>query len=186
MSAATEAGDMSLVANALAHLAYQRIAARKPATAEADASCRVIEPDTPAAVKALLFERAAWAHARSGPSHQPEMERALDDAAEALDRRADGPGPDWAVGVDDRELQIMTGRCWSELHRPDRAVPALETALAGFDDAHARDKALYSTWLAAALIDGGEIERAAAVRGQAADLAPGVASVRAGRRIAIL
>lgn len=184
MDAATDAGDMSLLGNSLAHLAYVKISAHKPATAEADASCRVIAPDTPAAVQALLYERAAWAHARSGPSHQHEVEQALDHAADALGRGADRPGPDWATWVDGRELQIMTGRCWSELHRPDRAVPALTIALSGFDDTHARDKALYSTWLASALLDAGEIERAAIVLGQAADLAAGVASVRPGRRIA--
>lgn len=187
MSAATDAGDMSLMGNALAHLAYQKISAGQPATAEADASCRVISPDTPPAVQALLYERAAWAHAMAGPDHREDVERALDSAASALSGSVGGTDhrdPGWAVWVDDRELKIMAGRCWSELHRPDRAVPELETALAGYDDAHARDKALYLTWLAGAHIDDGEIEQAATVLGRAADLAAGVASVRPGQRIA--
>jgi hypothetical protein len=183
MTAATEAGDMSLVGNALAHLAYEKISAGRPATAEADASCRVIAPDTPPTVRALLYERAAWAHAKAGPSHQAEVERALGSAAEALGSHPYRHGPDWAVWVDDRELQIMTGRCWSELQRPERAVPALTAALAGYDDAHARDKALYLTWLAGAHIDGGDVEQAVSVLGGAADLAAGVASVRPARRI---
>jgi hypothetical protein len=33
------------------------------------------------------------------------------------------PGPDWAAWADGDELQIMTGRCWSQLHSPLRAVP---------------------------------------------------------------
>lgn len=63
--------------------------------------------------------------------------------------------PDYAAWIDATELDIMTGRCWSELRRPLRAVPVLERALAGYSDAHARDKALYSSWLAESFIDAG-------------------------------
>lgn len=55
----------------------------------------------------------------------------------------------------------MTGRCWAGLGRPLRAVPLLEDVLEGFDDAHARDKALYSCWLADAYVTAGEPEEAA-------------------------
>jgi hypothetical protein len=45
-----------------------------------------------------------------------------------------------------------------ELRRPLRVVPVLESALARYSDIRARDKALYSTWLAESYIDAGEIE----------------------------
>ena len=48
-----------------------------------------------------------------------------------------------------------------------RAVPVLESALARYDDSHARDKALYLSWLADAYLDAGEVERAAAVTSHA-------------------
>lgn len=66
--------------------------------------------------------------------------------------------------VDETEVQIMAGRCWSELRRPLRAVPILESVLARYDDTHARDKALYLTWLAVAYLDAAEPEQAAAAR----------------------
>ncbi|MFP3991222.1 hypothetical protein U9R90_27895 [Streptomyces sp. E11-3] len=78
----------------------------------------------------------------------------------------------------------MSGRCWTELRRPLRAVPALEAALAGYDDTHARDKSLYLSWLAESYLDAGEVEQAAAVTSRALDLATGVASVRPRRRLA--
>ncbi|WP_405615955.1 hypothetical protein [Streptomyces sp. NBC_00076] len=86
--------------------------------------------------------------------------------------------------VDRNELQIMTGRCWTELRRPLRAVPVLETALARYDDTHARDKSLYLSWLAAAYLHAGEVEQAAAVTGRALELSAGVASVRPRERLA--
>ncbi|WP_237404682.1 tetratricopeptide repeat protein [Actinacidiphila reveromycinica] len=88
--------------------------------------------------------------------------------------------------VDHTEIQIMSGRCWTELRRPLRAVPALEQALARYDDSHARDKALYLSWLADAYLSAGEIEQAVLVVDRALDLSDGVASVRPRRRLAPL
>lgn len=59
----------------------------------------------------------------------------------------------------------MTGRCWAEPHQPLRAIPALEDALARYDDTRARDRALYLSWLAAAYLDAGEVEHATAITG---------------------
>ncbi|GLW05959.1 hypothetical protein Misp01_10890 [Microtetraspora sp. NBRC 13810] len=183
LSAATDAGDTSLIANSLAYLAYQKVSSGHSGADEADAACRVATRRTPPAVRALLFERAAWAHALEGRSHEAEVTRALGKAAEALDSSSSLPSPEWAQWVDRTELQIMTGRCWSTLRRPLRAVPALEAALAQYDDTHARDKALYLTWLAEAHLDAGEVEQAAAILGRSADLCADVASVRPHKRI---
>ncbi|MBO2454855.1 twin-arginine translocation signal domain-containing protein [Actinomadura barringtoniae] len=185
MTAASDIGDTGLIGNALALMAYQRVSTGRPGTDEADASCRVVDRRTPPAVRALLHERAAWAHAVAGPTHSDEVEKALGQAADALaEDRLEGPDPDWARWVDEIELQIMTGRCWAVLRRPVRAIPALRWALARYDDTHARDKALYSTWLADAHIDAQEIEQGAHALGQAIDLGSDVASPRPGERIA--
>ncbi|MCG5219383.1 transcriptional regulator [Streptosporangium sp. KLBMP 9127] len=181
LSAATDAGDTSLLANSLAFLAYLKVSTGQPGAKEADAACRIADHETPPAVRTLLYERAAWAHALA--EQQREMEAALAKAAAALGEHGSQPDPDWAMWVDQTELQIMTGRCWSVLHRPSRAVPALEHALATFDDTHARDKALYLTWLAEAHLDGGEVEQAAAVLGRSVQLAVDVASIRPRQRI---
>jgi tetratricopeptide (TPR) repeat protein len=183
-TAAEEAGDSDLLGNAYAFLAYQT-ADRDAAVEIAASSCATITPGTPAGVRALLHERLAWACAVAG---QPAAtERALDTARTALDTQpADEPQPDWASWVDQTELDIMTGRCWTELRRPLRAVPVLTRALDQYADHHARDKALYLSWLADSYLTAGEVEAAAAVTGRALDLAAGVASVRPRQRLAPL
>ncbi|WP_329520347.1 helix-turn-helix domain-containing protein [Spirillospora sp. NBC_01491] len=182
MTAASEAGEPTLIGNALALMAYHRVSTGRSGTTEADASCRVVDDETPAAVRALLYERAAWAHAVAGSTHTSQVEQALDKAREALAGGADDT-PDWARWVDETELQIMTGRCWSQLRRPDRAVPALEWALARYDDAHARDKALYLTWLSEALLDSGEVTESARILIRSIDLGSDVASARPRARV---
>ncbi|MEV5551923.1 helix-turn-helix transcriptional regulator [Streptomyces sp. NPDC052309] len=181
MAAAREAGDSSLLGNAFAFLAYQT-ADRDQAAEMAARSCATITHGTPAGVRALLHERMAWACAVA--NRPADTERALTAARTALEEQHGEEQPDWVAWVDQTELDIMTGRCWTELRRPLRAVPVLTKALARYDDAHARDKALYLSWLADAYLTAGEVEEAAAVTGRALDLSIGVASVRPGERLA--
>ncbi|MGW4541598.1 XRE family transcriptional regulator [Streptomyces chartreusis] len=184
--AAVDAGDGELAGNALAFLAYQGLRgdrqARQDAVQTAARSCATAGPDAAPGVRALLYERLAWAHAVAG--HAEETERALAAARVALAEVDGAPQPDWAAWVDETELQIMAGRCWTELRRPLRAVPVLEAALARYDDSHARDKALYMSWLADSYLTAGEVEQAATVTGRALDLSSGVASVRPRERLA--
>jgi hypothetical protein len=107
----------------------------------------------------------------------------LEAAQTALGEVDSTPQPDWVAWVDTNELQIMTGRCWTELHRPLRAVPVLEQALRRYDDTHARDTSLYLSWLAASYLHAGEVEQAAKVTGRALDLSAEVASVRPRQRL---
>ncbi|MER6333518.1 hypothetical protein ABT298_30175 [Streptomyces sp. NPDC001034] len=102
-------------------------------------------------------------------ANQPERtERALEAARDALAAAQHGePQPDWAVWVDPTELEIMTGRCWTVLRRPLRAVPALTGALRTYSDHNARDKALYMSWLADSYLIADEVEEAARVSGSA-------------------
>ncbi|MEU0588260.1 XRE family transcriptional regulator [Streptomyces sp. NPDC006132] len=181
--AAVDAGDAELAGNALAFLAYQTISDdRQAGIGIASRSVEEAGPRAAPGVRALLYERLAWAHAVAG--NDTETERALE-AAQAALKEADGHRqPDWVAWVDQTELDIMTGRCWTELRRPLRAVPVLEAALARYDDAHARDKSLYLSWLADSYLTAGEVEQAAAVTGRALDLASGVASVRPRQRLA--
>ncbi|MBO3673539.1 XRE family transcriptional regulator [Streptomyces sp. NEAU-YJ-81] len=181
--AATEAKDAALAGNALAFLAYQKISTDRSAGIEtAVRACRTAGPDAPPGVRALLHERLAWAYAVAG--NPGETERALSIAEAALSEGDGSPQPDWSAWVDRNELQIMTGRCWTELRRPLRAVPVLEDVLTRYDDAHARDKSLYLSWLADSYLTAGEIEQATAITSRALELSAGVASVRPRRRLA--
>lgn len=179
--AAKEARNTALAGNALAFLAYQEVSVRRPSVEMAAASYATARAGATPRVKALLLERLAWTHAVAGQAQ--ETDRALQQAQEALQIPDDRPEPDWVFWVDAREIQIMSGRCWTELQRPLRAVPTLEAALYSYDDTHARDKSLYLTWLARAYSDAGEIEQAAQVLGRSIALARGVDSIRPRERI---
>ncbi|MEV3951529.1 helix-turn-helix transcriptional regulator [Streptomyces halstedii] len=182
-TAAQDAQDADLYGNSLAFLAYKTISDdRRTAVTFAQDSCATITARTPSTVQALLYERLAWACAVDGQA--VGTERALTAARQALEEAPDGePQPDWSAWVDHTELDIMTGRCWAELRRPLRAVPVLTAALSGFTDDHARDKALYLSWLADAYLTAGEVEAAAVTTGRALQLATGVASIRPRQRL---
>ncbi|WAZ26953.1 helix-turn-helix domain-containing protein [Streptomyces cinnabarinus] len=183
--AAVDSGDSELAGNALAFLAYQAVGGNRRAGIETAArSVAEAGPGAAPGVRALLYERLAWAYSVAGLA--VETERALESAGAALAEVDDAPQPDWVSWVDETELRIMTGRCWTELRRPLRAVPVLESALARYDDDHARDKSLYLSWLADSYLTAGEVEQAAAVTSRVVDLASGVASVRPRERLAPL
>jgi tetratricopeptide (TPR) repeat protein len=182
-SAAQEAGDKALAANALAFMAYERVGQDASASIElADASFETAGHLLVGSVGALLHERRAWVHAVAG--NAAEAIRALDAAADALACSAEETEPNWSSWVTRDELSIMTGRCWAELGRPLRAVPVLQSALEQFDDGHARDKALYLSWLADSYLSAGEVEEAAQVVSRVLDLSADVASVRPRQQIA--
>ncbi|MFD7506980.1 XRE family transcriptional regulator [Streptomyces sp. NPDC059850] len=181
--AAVEAKDAALAGNALAFLAYQKINTDRSAAIEtAVQACRTAGPDAPPGVRALLYERLGWAYAVAG--NPDETERALSIAEAALGEGDRSAQPDWSAWVDGNELQIMTGRCWTELGRPLRAVPVLEGVLARYGDVHARDKSLYLSWLADSYLTAGEVEQAAAITRRVLELSAGVASVRPRQRLA--
>jgi DNA-binding XRE family transcriptional regulator len=176
LSAAKESGDPGLEGNSLAFMAYE-----KADTHTAAESTRVAGTRTTPRVRALLHERLAWTYAVSGQVSATVC--ALDAAVAAVNEASHFPEPDWVFWVDPLEIDIMAGRCFTELGRPGRAVPLLDDALSRYDDTHSRDKALYSTWLAHALMDADDPERAAYVTEHAIDLASGVGSVRPGERL---
>jgi transcriptional regulator with XRE-family HTH domain len=180
LAAASQAGNAPLAANALILRAYQQVSTGQRGLQAATAACRLAGADgTPGAAQALTLERAAWAHAAARQAY--ECDQALNKAAVSL-ASTGAPAPGWAAWADGTELQIITGRCWVALGRPRQAAGVLEDALAGFADTHARDKALYLTWLAEAYLDAGEIEQAAVTTGRALALADGSGSVRPGLR----
>ncbi|WP_185911347.1 helix-turn-helix transcriptional regulator [Streptomyces sp. WAC07149] len=181
LAASKAAEERSLEGNSLAFLAYLEWAVGGGSgIAYAQAGLEAVESGRDPVVRALLADRLAWQYATSG--HARRADYALSLAEEAIHDGSDDPVPDWAFWVDRDEILIMTGRCWTELHRPLRAIPALEDALSRYDDTRARDKALYLSWLASAYLDAGEVEHAAAITSRVLDLSVGLASTRpAGR-----
>lgn len=182
LTAAKEADDAALAGNAYAFLAYQTVSTTAPDIDTALTSYETAQHDAPPRVRALLLDRLAWTYAVAG--HAQDTDRALAQAQEALQASDGRREPDWVYWVDETELQIIAGRCWTELRRPLRAVHLLEEVLTRYEDTHARDKALYLTWLATAYQDASEPEQAAVVTGRAYDLACGVGSVRPAARMA--
>ncbi|WP_445185142.1 helix-turn-helix domain-containing protein [Pseudonocardia sp. Cha107L01] len=180
---AKDARSTELAGNALALRSYQLLSAGTIAPELTDRSLATITTATHPAVRSLLFQRGAWTYAVAGDAQRTA--RALAQASDALG--ADSPAgsaPDWAAWAHNQtELEIMAGRCWTELHRPMRAIPALEAAMSRYNDSHARDKALYLSSLADSYLDAGEIEHAAVTLGRSFDLAEHVASSRPGQRL---
>lgn len=76
----------------------------------------------------------------------------------------------------------MDARVFTELHRPLRAVPLLTDVLSQYDATHAREMALYLSWLVVALADANEPEEAAAAALKVLELSDRVASDRAAER----
>ncbi|MFF8650435.1 helix-turn-helix domain-containing protein [Streptomyces griseoluteus] len=161
ISAAWQAGDGVLVAQLASSLGYhlsnngrerEGLDLTRAAVAEAG-------PDAPAVTRALFLDRLAWAHTHAGEA-QPAL-RALGEAHAAVDTADGPPAPSWAYWVSREELEIMDARVFTELRRPLRAVPLLQDVLGRYDATHAREVALYRSWLAVALADANEPEQAA-------------------------
>jgi hypothetical protein len=185
VKAAHAADDQALAANLLSSLSYQtaNTGHAREAVLLARSAYRGAERVATPRTMALLADRVAWAHTKAGQAG--EAERALGAADDAL--AATGPGdedPDWVYWVNRDELDIMAGRCFTELRRPLRAEPLLRSVIARYDGTHVREVALYLTWLADTYAHAGEIDQAAATAAHALDLSVQVNSARGRERVA--
>ena len=151
----------------LAHTAYTGVRRRASAT-----------------TKALLQERVAWAHARAGELRQTE--KALGTVERLYEQRRPEDDPAWVYWLDVDEIEVMAGRCYTELRRPERAAPLLRAALESYDPEHLRETALYASWLAESYVQAGEIDEAAAQASHALTLAAQVNSSRGRERVRAL
>lgn len=180
--AARESGDRTLATNLAGCLAYQmtNLGDTKAGLAQATAALDEAGDRTTPRARALTLDRLAWANARAGRA--AEATRLLCEAAEALDRHRGEDDPPYLYWVDASELQIMEARVFTELRRPLRAIPILSDVLAGYDATHARELALYLSWLAIALADSNEPEAAARTGTRMLDLSADMPSERVFRR----
>jgi hypothetical protein len=85
--------------------------------------------------------------------------------------------------LDRNEIDVMAARCHIQLGTPDAAEPLPHRALAGYDHSHAREIALYQTWLAEGHVRTGNLDAARATFDHIDTTAVDEGSVRLQRRI---
>ncbi|MGH3718191.1 MAG: helix-turn-helix domain-containing protein [Pseudonocardiaceae bacterium] len=183
VSAAQVAADRPLAAQLLSSLSYQMANVGKPHDAALLARSAVKGVgDASPLVRALLLERVAWASARSRDhSGTRRALAAVDDAYE--DRSPGVAEPEWVYWLDRREIDVMAGRCLIELGSPSAAVPLLAGAIDSYDVNHAREVALYLSWLVEAYARAGVLDAAHGALARACRIAREINSVRLDLRI---
>ncbi|SEG92205.1 Helix-turn-helix domain-containing protein [Thermomonospora echinospora] len=186
VSAAREAQDSTLAGNLAGSLAYQLSNTGQEDTglSLAQAALEEAGPDAPGKTRALYLDRVAWAHTKKGQNQQAM--RALGEAHEALTEDGADEAPTWAYWVSAEELDVMDARVYTELHKPLRAVPLLQEVLSRYDATHARELALYLSWLAVALADANEPEEAANTTRRILDLTSDLTSDRTNQRTRVV
>jgi hypothetical protein len=101
---------------------------------------------------------------------------------DAYEERSPGiDEPEWVYWLDRKEIDVMAGRCLIELGDPVNAEPLLSYAIAGYAPGHAREIALYRTWLAESYARAGVVDAAQGTidRARRADGVPGPAVLTA-------
>jgi transcriptional regulator with XRE-family HTH domain len=183
VSAAREAGDGALVGQLFSSLAYQMANVGDPADAQLLAKSAVTGArEASPVVRTLLLERLAWASARA--RDRDPARRALDEVDIAYDQRTvDLPEPEWVYWMSRDEIDVMAGRCLIELGDPVAAAPLLAAAIDRYDHTHAREVALYRTWLAESCARAGELDAARATLTEAGADSSDVNSTRLARRM---
>ncbi|WP_248836752.1 hypothetical protein [Frankia sp. AgKG'84/4] len=184
--AAHAGGDAALAANLISTRAYQLASNGdvRQAVLLAQTACAGAGAAASATTQAMLADRLAWAYARSGDRRA--CERALASVERVFDRTDPDADPDWVYWLDSREIDVMAGRCWTELSRPDRAEQRLRRGLTGYDPLRAREISLYETWLAEVHLLRGEVEAACAAATHAVRLDVRVNSARTAERLRTL
>ncbi|MFE6692065.1 hypothetical protein ACFVFQ_37060 [Streptomyces sp. NPDC057743] len=190
LSAATQAEDGTLAGNLAGSLAYQlsNVGREVEGLRLALAALDGVGSDAPPKARALYLDRVAWAYTKVGGAENAQHAiRALGEAGEALAEDSKGTeSPAWLYWVDAGELQVMESRVYTELRRPLRAVPLLRKVLGEYDATHAREMALYLSWLAVAYADANEPEEAAATAERVVSLSADVASDRTAQRVGVV
>ena len=183
VDAATTAGDRGLAGNLLSSLSYQMsntgesrnalLLARTAAKGAYDAA---------PVVRALLWERVAWAAAKSGDA--VTAARVLDAVDDIFESRSPGDEePEWTYWLSRDEVDTMRARCAVELGRPDEAETLLTPVLARYPETSKRESALYWSWLSEAFARAGDTDRATETLDTVKDFARLVNSQRVDDRI---
>jgi hypothetical protein len=184
--ASRAAGNAPLAANIISTFSYQVANVEDPneAIVLARTAYHGGRHDATPVTRALLLERVAWAAAKSGDLRECERTLAMvEDSFSAGPRDND---PDWVYWLNREEIDVMAGRCYTELRKPERAVSLLTGAIARYDQARVRENSLYLSWLAEVYVQMGEIEHAAGIATQMAALSARTQSARTDTRLRYL
>ncbi|MGB8994309.1 MAG: helix-turn-helix transcriptional regulator [Pseudonocardiaceae bacterium] len=183
VSAAESADDRPLAAQLLSSLSYQiaNVGKVHDAVLLARSAVKGAGAATPV-VRTLLWERVAWASARS--RDYVGARRALNAVDDAYENRSPGVvEPEWVYWLNRNEIDVMVGRCLIELGRPRAAEPLLTNAIDSYNTDHAREVALYLSWLAEAYARAGIVDAAHHTLARARRIAHGINSARLDLRI---
>ena len=181
--AARAAGNAPLAANIISTFSYQVANTGNPneAVVLARTAYTGAKHDATPVTCALLLERVAWSAAKAGDLR--DCERALGLVEESFSAGARDNDPDWVYWLNREEIDVMAGRCYTELGKPDRAERLLTNALSRYNGSLVRENSLYLSWLAEDYVQLGDIEHAADIAVRMAALAARTNSARTDARL---
>ncbi len=110
-------------------------------------------------------------------------ERALGQVEDYFNHAKPENDPDWVYWLNREEIDVMAGRCYTELKHPARAESLLRNATSGYDNALIRENSLYLSWLAEDYILLNEIDFAAEIATQVLELGSRANSARTDERL---
>jgi hypothetical protein len=183
LHAAHTADDRAIGANILSCLSYQFTwaGAQRESLLLIKAAILGARDLETGRVHALLSTREARAHAQLNDADS--CARALEAAAEALERSEARHEPRWVSWVTPAVLMADAGRAWLELNRPDRAEHLLQEGLTLFSEEQPRNRMLHLASLAEARLALGNLDGAAAAAHDSLDLCRRLRSGRARSRL---
>lgn len=181
--AARGARNTPLAANIISTFSYQVANTGNPNDAAilAHTAYHGGQHDATPVTRALLLERVAWSAARSGDLRS--CEKTLGQVEDSFSAGPRDDDPDWVYWLNREEIDVMAGRCYTELRKPERAVPLLTDAIARYNHALVRENTLYLSWLAEDYVQLGEIDQAADIATRMAALAARTNSARTDTRL---
>jgi tetratricopeptide (TPR) repeat protein len=181
--AARAAGNAPLAANIISTYSYQVANTANPndAVVLARTAYQGGQREATPVTRALLLERVAWASARSGDLRSSE--RSLGSVEESFSSGPRDNDPDWVYWLNREEIDVMAGRCYTELHQPAKAEALLRKALGQYDQALVRENALYLSWLAEDYVQLGDIDQASDIATSMAALTSHTNSARTDTRL---
>jgi hypothetical protein len=183
---ARAACDYALAANIISTFGYQVANNGNPndAAVLARTAYRGGRESSTPITRALLLERVAWSAARAGDTRDCEHTLGLvEDSFAAGPRDND---PDWVYWLNREEIDVMAGRCYTELEKPAPGEKLLTGAIGRYDQTLIRENSLYLSWLAEDYVQLGEIDHAADMATRMAILAGRTNSARTDTRLRFL
>jgi hypothetical protein len=181
--AAHAAANQPLAAHVISTLSYQLANTENPRQAAmlARTAYAGARHTATATTKALFLDRVAWGDAKSGDL--ASCERSLCLAEENFNHAEPAEDPNWVYWFNREEIDVMAGRCYTELKKPKLAEPLLLNAIARYDDSRIRESSLYLSWLAEDYVLLNEVDRASEIATRVLELGTRANSARTDERL---